>query len=239
MTQIEQLHRAIVIDPTDDLLRYAFADACEEAGEDDRAEFVRLQMRLWEASKGCRCGRQDMAHPRAGGQHTNGGCAVDRERVTLPDGRSKSAIHEQMAWRDLMVEGHFQWADDLTVRFVAPERGVIFAPYQFSWIKGYPYMTGARIIDWLDVGSSIVAELPIVNVRFLDRTPTILGRTFFWSLNPAPEGLDFAHMIPPGIYARLSANGFPSERDARNALSRAGIDFARDKHGLPPMSWPS
>lgn len=40
-TDLDTMRRAVLLDPADDLARLALADACEEAGELGRAEFVR------------------------------------------------------------------------------------------------------------------------------------------------------------------------------------------------------
>jgi uncharacterized protein (TIGR02996 family) len=57
------LHRAILLDPGDDLARLAMADALEEAGEDARAEMIRLDIRVARlgvpdgpCKRGCPCG---------------------------------------------------------------------------------------------------------------------------------------------------------------------------------------
>ncbi len=47
MTNLESLHRAILLDPADDSIRLCYADELEAAG-DPRAEFVRVQMELAE-----------------------------------------------------------------------------------------------------------------------------------------------------------------------------------------------
>lgn len=41
-----ELYRAILADPEDDTVRLAWADALEEAGDEERAEFVRAQVEL-------------------------------------------------------------------------------------------------------------------------------------------------------------------------------------------------
>ncbi len=38
------LLQAIIVDRDDDVVRFAYADACEESGDNERAEFVRWQM---------------------------------------------------------------------------------------------------------------------------------------------------------------------------------------------------
>lgn len=46
MNTLEGLLRAVIADPADDLARLAYADALEEAGQDARAEFIRVQVEL-------------------------------------------------------------------------------------------------------------------------------------------------------------------------------------------------
>lgn len=51
------LLKAIIADPADDLPRLAYADLLEEAGEDDRAEFIRAQVGFARLqSEECACG---------------------------------------------------------------------------------------------------------------------------------------------------------------------------------------
>lgn len=44
MTDLDTIYRAILIDPADSLARFAYADALEEAGDSEQAEFVRDMM---------------------------------------------------------------------------------------------------------------------------------------------------------------------------------------------------
>lgn len=59
-------------------------------GRAERAEFLRLQIRIAAIQADCLCGA--CVRLRGGGQHHNGPCAVDRERVELPDGGSRQAF---------------------------------------------------------------------------------------------------------------------------------------------------
>ena len=43
---IEELHKSILDDPSDDTVRLIYADALEENGDHDRAEYIRLQIEL-------------------------------------------------------------------------------------------------------------------------------------------------------------------------------------------------
>lgn len=76
--------------PVDDAPRLIASDRLEELGEDERAEFIRVQIRIAGLQSHCSCG--SCVKLRGGGQCTNGPCAVDRERDELLDGRSKQAF---------------------------------------------------------------------------------------------------------------------------------------------------
>lgn len=52
MAECEALLQAILADPTDDHLRLVYADALEEKGFADRAEFIRVQVELWQKFPG-------------------------------------------------------------------------------------------------------------------------------------------------------------------------------------------
>lgn len=88
MTELDFM-RAILTEPKDDTIRLAFSDWLEENGQSERAEFIKLQIRIAEIEKTCGCG--SCVKKRGGGQHTNGPCGVDQEREYLPDGRTKQA----------------------------------------------------------------------------------------------------------------------------------------------------
>ena len=47
MTDLDALRRAVLADPADDTVRLAYADALEENGDRDRAEFVRVGVELF------------------------------------------------------------------------------------------------------------------------------------------------------------------------------------------------
>ena len=74
---------AVLNDPADDGARLVYADWLDETGADPaRAELIRLQCRIAAMEAHCLCGR--CVKRLGGGQHTNGPCAVDQERVRRP-----------------------------------------------------------------------------------------------------------------------------------------------------------
>lgn len=83
--------RAICSAPEDDTPRLVYADWLEEHGQADRAEFVRLQIRIAGIEAHCWCGACVRKRGRLG-QHHNGPCGVDKERDELPDGSSRQAF---------------------------------------------------------------------------------------------------------------------------------------------------
>lgn len=62
MTDHDVILRAILDDPADDLPRLAYADWCEENGQVDRAEFIRVEMHI---SRICRSNRKGTPEPDA------------------------------------------------------------------------------------------------------------------------------------------------------------------------------
>lgn len=77
------LFQAILADPADDFPRLLLADVLEEAGQGERAEFIRVQIELakpWSRGSGecwqCNCARR-------GAQHTNGQCRCSERWKTL------------------------------------------------------------------------------------------------------------------------------------------------------------
>lgn len=98
-TAASALLAAILANPGDDTPRLVYADWLEEAGDANRAAFIRLQCRIAAIQATCGCG--SCVRRRGGGQHTNGPCGVDQERNELPDGRSKQAflrMRERELW---------------------------------------------------------------------------------------------------------------------------------------------
>lgn len=81
MTEGDALLRAIIEEPDCNDLRLIYADWLGDNGQDARAEFIRLQIAVWEAERDCLCGRKGGGHGPAGGQHHNGPCAGDQVRV--------------------------------------------------------------------------------------------------------------------------------------------------------------
>lgn len=55
MTGLDALLQAILADPADDFARLAYADLCEERGDGDRAEFIRVQLELGRHGNGQLC----------------------------------------------------------------------------------------------------------------------------------------------------------------------------------------
>ena len=82
----DALMRAILADPACDTPRLVYADWLEENGEAERAEFVRIQVRIGEIQRGCGCGA--CVKLRGGGQHHNGPCGIDRGRRSFDGGNT-------------------------------------------------------------------------------------------------------------------------------------------------------
>lgn len=92
------LFRAVAADPDDDNPRLALRDYLDER-DDPRAEFIRVQQRIAEARRLCSCGGCVAA--RGGGQHTNGGCAVDA--------RQDDGVRLRHRERELLAQHEGEW----------------------------------------------------------------------------------------------------------------------------------
>ncbi len=106
ISQFEAFLQAIIEEPQDDPIRLIAADWLDENGQPERAEFIRVQCGIAELEKECWCG--GCVKKRGGGQHTNGPCAVDQERIILPSGRSTQAFLRRRE-RELLALHGAEW----------------------------------------------------------------------------------------------------------------------------------
>lgn len=147
---------AILCDPAADLPRLVYADWLEER-DSDRAEFVRVQCRIAELQRTCLCGT--CVRLRGGGQHHNGRCLIDRERVELPDGYSQSLRRRE---RDLLATyGSDAWGGWPCGASIEIDRGKTLR-------RGFVSSISCSAADWLQHGPQIVRCQPVEEVRLTD-----------------------------------------------------------------------
>jgi uncharacterized protein (TIGR02996 family) len=121
------LLRGVLENPQDVAVRLILSDWLEENGEEDRAEFIRLQCRIATLQADCNCGA--CVSLRGGGQHHNGPCAVDRDRDELPGGRTKQAFLS-MRSQDILGKNWKLWFP-----FAIPKRPCTFATNGYGHLR--------------------------------------------------------------------------------------------------------
>lgn len=162
------LLRAICEEPHEDLHRLVYADwlvqECDPP-QTDRSEFIRVQCRIAALQATCSCG--GCVRLRGGGQHTNGPCAVDRERDELPDGGSRQAFLRRRE-RELLEAHREEWF---------PWWGKIYAELESRWHglsdpaefrRGCVAEVVCTLAAWLAHGATIVACCPVEGLTFVD-----------------------------------------------------------------------
>lgn len=225
----DSLLRAVLEDPTDDGVRLVYADWLEENGEPERAEFIRLQLRVaapWSSTSGecwqCHCARTE-------GQRTNGPCRCEP------------------AWRELRRRlGLLVVNRGLEGGWPMPVPSVC---NRYMLSRGF---AGEIFCTW-DVFDEHAAELfsahPVVSVRLTDREPyESPGRTkrrWWWlrSLGRAVwAGSELAAPVfrkLPSLRPGVTAVDYTSWDKALEALSHACVALGRERAGLPPLPSPA
>lgn len=216
----QSLLDAILDAPEDDLPRLVYADHLEEFGDAEdraRAEFIRLQIALWNECRDCLCGRKGGGHTYTGGQHHNGPCAADQMRVEV-GGRFVRAKMREHELRDKIYEvGSFATFER---GFVAKWRG----PLQV----------------WLDHGPAVMARHPVVRVE-TEKKPinyaTIDPNEKVWLFHRCYGDDDpnagEAWFLPQKVYSKLTASSdfelaeYANEEAGLADLSTALIALAR------------
>jgi uncharacterized protein (TIGR02996 family) len=157
------LLRAILDNPADDLPRLVYADWCDEHGEPERAEFVRLQIAL---------------------HHSD----PDRPTFLIDDGdRAKlapAARREQEIWAAAVAaETVFDWFPVFPGRTFTSMAGVGHLwdgdPDTYESDGGIRAVARRGFVDlvacplsyWLEHGPRVVREHPVREVRVTDREP--------------------------------------------------------------------
>jgi uncharacterized protein (TIGR02996 family) len=240
------LLRAIVEDPADDVPRLLLADVLEEAGEGERAEFIRVQIEL-------------AKHP----------CAQLKEGVVHTIAPFCYGCHEVAALRhrerELLDEYGFDWFGQFTrAAGVNEGRGPDRNAWNFcslggtlGWChfrRGFVASVTLMCADWCGVvcsvcsgwrsreaycnhchgtgctgrhGPALVLAAPIEEVVLSDRF------AMQWS-----DGLYY--LVEPGEKLDLPFRCPIPDRSSREAvlasLSRAALAWARQEAGLPPLS---
>lgn len=170
--------------PGDDFPRLIFSDWLEENGEEEFAEFIRLQIR-WH-----------------------------RKRNECTQGVRKR-------WQKLLRENACEWW-----RY----------PFKARWVRGFPHEARCRLEEWDEYGPGAVTEHPIGRVTLTN-----------WEPEQEDDGLwGYSYLITDRSARRFNqwlndtdrnVGQHPSPAQARQALSRELLNWARDRAGLPLLTF--
>lgn len=225
---------AILADPSSDDLRLIYADWLEDEGQAERAEFVRVQIRIatLEAASG---------HPRTTPLALSCKCAVCEEAAPLRR-RERSLLSEAANW--------WGWLADLypllgTHAIADLNRCSDDAAHGVRFRRGFVETVRCPLAAWNAHGPAIVRAHPVQRVELTDRKPlridSRLGVTprvgwrvddGGWATGDAEED---ACLLPGAIFARLSAPenkltlsaNYPDGEAALLALSDALLTWAK------------
>jgi uncharacterized protein (TIGR02996 family) len=178
--------QAILDEPDDDTHRLVYADWLEDNGENDRAEFIRLQIMLWNAERDCNCGSKRGGHQFTGGQHHNGPCEADQLRIKI-NGVWKQAW---LASAEILIKYGSSFFSDIAQLFsgnlVWSRRTLtIFdsegALAEFTIQRGFLHTIRIKHDEWITHAKAICLKHPIQRVELTDKeTYSGMNGKFRW-----------------------------------------------------------
>lgn len=222
MTDGDHILRAILDEPHDDLHRLAYADWLEENGQNERAEFIRLQL------------------PQADRPGYN------REILNrlASYGRSLRAL-------SLLHRHRREWSGWLGPIFLkgrpADSQASLKVPpiwESCGWERGFVARVTCTLSDWMDYGLAVVAQNPVRQVDLSDRHPHVEGSTFSWTSFPSSLSprhyADVPWAVPGGMllpYDKGRDVSFGRLEDAVAFLSFCALREARLLLGQSVPDW--
>lgn len=172
-TDAHNILQAIIAEPDDDLHRLAYADWCEENDQPERAEFIRLQIALWNEQRDCNCGSTKHGHTFKGGQHHNGPCAASQLRIETNGKWLRAESRALSLWTNHcrkwsgIGENHY------------PMECLAASLNQYA--RGFIRKVECTHDVWVDHGKKICAEHPIEHVWLRDKKPFAIGVIYCWN----------------------------------------------------------
>jgi uncharacterized protein (TIGR02996 family) len=238
MTELENLHRAILLDPDDDLARLAYADLLEEDGNHDRAKYIRLMVAAVKLQ--CRHS-EDTSHASSSFSESCMSCALRKEAVALvmsvcgsvavaaAGGGSRSTAAAHRALFDIPITGSSAVSYQLSRGFVCEVRSTL---QEFE-------VSVADLFRRQPVTSLVLSDrrafhLPAVYQSRQVRNSDVYEwhRTVHTDIDYAGLPAEFFHGVPPGIQRRVQ---FGDEDKARQWLSKTAVNYGRRLADLPAL----
>ncbi len=236
----EQLLRGVLNDPFDDAPRLVYADWLEEGGEEERAEFIRVQVELDSLLIGVNrqsCGALDLI--------CDPDSSADQEwkhRVLALCGREREL---------LATEGKPIWG---TMSKIRPE-GITTQAYRWAspyllasldwpiFRRGFVDQITLTCDDFVKDAEAIFAAEPVTKVRLSDKNPHEFtgwqcGVNDYGEIGERPSELPetvFRHLLGDGVYGNVYL--YSSDAKANEGVSRACVDYGRHVAKLPKIDW--
>lgn len=232
---LDTLLRAVLLSPGDDVARLAYADALEEAGQADRAEFVRIQCQLY-SHQDAREWLEQMPVEQWGGSAAEG----DRLRRLDPLVRRHSELCR------LYVNDCVGWSRDFAKSVCGPDYMEKTVAWQWGWARGFVESWECDLEAFLSHAGAVFSMHPITEVAMTDREPLLIPAVYrgqqvrahdeyhwYGTVHTAGNqgGLPYAFFVAEPVSRAV----FRGEDDALRWLSRACVRYGRQLAGLPPL----
>lgn len=237
------IHAAVLACPEDDLPRLAYADRLDEAGTCDDwayATFIRTQIEMERLREGCSCGKC-VSRRLVGGQHTNGGCVLDRRENRDLRVREKMLLTDEggfAAWTSPVYYAAHEAprAYDLDVKY----RAAPAQPLGLRFRRGFIDMIRAPMQTLYDHGRAIARLQPVTRYEASDRTANRDNAWYNAGRYPtSKDKLIEVDDLPHEVWVLLagyvdeshlqdrsrSFRTYPSQDEAQEALRRAILEF--------------
>lgn len=253
MTDRDALYRSILANPEDDVVRWVYADFIREQGEEDRADFIELQIQIAElAEMGVHEGRSCNVTGTCGECNREGEVSrlqvKAREMITsvgllrwFPE-LSRFQRSGELFWQDNVEANAFGFGLSASSTLFSLCRGFVSTVITGSsfWFAKQPndlslYMPNERGTVFNSQGARIVATHPISRVHVKNLTP--IGSPI-----PGGELYPFSFRssdVSQEVWDLLYPNRFANLRAASDKLSWVHLNLARREAGLPRLSWDS
>lgn len=221
---------AILADPADDLPRLAYADWCEEQGDDARAEFIRCQIALAASDRA-------LANHGGPGDPFPPGYLIFSKRTAV-------ARRE----RELLLTHWPEWvprlSPDRSYEVILSDRWTYGGTPAVLFRRGFVAEAHCPLGIWLANGAEIAGRHPVTRVEATDRKPHVYQPSLLpaekwhtWFRGEHPGDALASCCLPEDVWGMLARHpeytaygnwaDFPSPATALDALSDALIAWAK------------
>lgn len=211
-TNLDALLRAVIECPADDLPRLVYADAVEEAGEVERAEFIRVQCELakWEMFPGERFGATVIEGRRY--EFVPTAEKIRREREIWHARSREWFVDESMMMSAALPD------------FTGPMGSLLGIV-----CRGFVAEVRCPLAAWLEHGPRIVREHPVERVTITDREPSpyhgVQDPPFAWFWFAGRSGEDSRSAV--WELFRMVDKSYGTPKSAIADLSTAALTWAK------------